>query len=214
MADKIIEAPLYDHKGDEKGKRQLPAGVFLQEVNEAAVYQTVRAYLTNRRQGSASTKNRSMVRGGGRKPWRQKGTGRARAGSIRSPLWRGGAMTFHLTPKDYRMKVTKRMKRLALNSVLSQKARDEAIRVFEFFDFPAPKTRDMVKLLNKVGVNEGKVLVLTEEVKKDIYLSGRNLSKVRVFPFKDVSALEILDADFLLIENGIVETLEAAESVK
>ena len=123
-------------------------------------------------------------------------------------------MTFHLTPKDYRMKVTKRMKRLALNSVLSQKARDEAIRVFEFFDFPAPKTRDMVKLLNKVGVNEGKVLVLTEEVKKDIYLSGRNLSKVRVFPFKDVSALEILDADFLLIENGIVETLEAAESVK
>ena len=214
MANEIIEAPLYDHKGEEKGRRKLPTRVFRQEVNEAAVYQALKAYLTNRRQGNVSTKNRSTIRGGGRKPWRQKGTGRARAGSLRSPLWRGGAMAFHLTPKDYRMKVSKRMKRLALYSVLSQKARSDAIKVFEYFDFSAPKTRDMVELLNRVGVNEKKVLVLTEEVKKEVYLSGRNLSKVKVLPFKDVSALEILDADVLLIEDGVVETLEAGEKVR
>ncbi len=214
MANEVVEAPLYDHTGVEKGKRQLPAGVFLQEINESAVHQTIVAYLTNRRQGNASTRNRSMTQGGGRKPWRQKGTGRARAGSIRSPLWKGGAVTFRIAPKDYRQKVTKRMKRLALHSVLSQKARDEAIMVFEYFDFGEPKTRDMAELLRKVGVVDQKVLILTEGVKKEVYLSGRNLPKVAVHPFKDISAYDVLDADVLLIEDGVMETLEAGEKGK
>lgn len=123
-------------------------------------------------------------------------------------------MTFHLTPKDYRMKVSKRMKRLAFNSVLSQKAMDESIKVFEYFDFSTPKTRDMVDLLKKIGASEEKVLVLTEDVKKEAYLSGRNLPKVKVFPFKDVNTLEILHADILLIEDGVVEAIEAVERTR
>jgi large subunit ribosomal protein L4 len=214
MANAMIDAPLYDHTGVEKGRRQLPAAVFQHQINEAAVHQSIRAYLTNRRQGDVSTRNRAMVSGGGKKPWRQKGTGRARAGSIRSPLWRGGGHAFRLAPKDYRLNVSKRMRRLALCSALSQKAKEEAIKVFEYFEFPAPKTRDMAQLLTKVGVGGKKVLILTEEVKKDVYLSGRNLPKVNIYPFKDISALEVLDADFLLIEDGVVETLEATDKVK
>ncbi len=214
MTNAVVEAPLYDRKGEEKGKRQLPAEIFLQEANESVVHQAIRAYLTNRRQGNASSKNRSAVRGGGSKPWRQKGTGRARAGSTRSPLWRGGAAAFGITPKDYRLKLPKRMKKLALYSALSMKAKDEAIKVFECFEFSAPRTREMVELLNSVGVSEVKVLVLTEKVKKEVYLSGRNISGVKVHPFKDISALEVLDADVLLIEDGVIETLEGAEKSK
>jgi large subunit ribosomal protein L4 len=214
MVKEVIEAPLYDHTGGEKGNRELPAGVFLQEVNEDVIHQVIRAYLTNRRQGTVCTKNRSAVRGGGRKPWRQKGTGRARAGSTSSPLWKGGGMTFSLSPKDYRLKIPKRMRKIALYSALSQKAKDEAIKVFESFEFSAPKTSEMAELLLKVGVSEKKVLILTDEVKKFAYLSGRNIPKLMIHPFKDISTLEIVNADVLLIEDSVVETLEAAEKVK
>ncbi len=214
MVKEVIEAPLYDHTGGEKGKRQLPAGVFLQEVNENVIHQVIRAYLSNRRRCTVSTKNRALVSGGGKKPWRQKGTGRARAGTIRSPLWRGGGMTFNLSPRNFRLKITKRMKRMALYSALSQKARDEAIKVFESFEFSAPRTREMAELLARVGISEKKVLILTDEVNKFLYLSGRNIPRVVVYPFKDISALEIMHADVLLIEDSVVETLEAAEKVK
>lgn len=208
MDGQVMEAPLYDSRGGEKGTRRLPPEVFRQEINEGVVQQVIKAYLANRRRGTASTRNRALVRGGGRKPWRQKGTGRARAGSIRSPLWKGGGMAFRREPTDYRMKIPKRVRRLAFCSALSSKARDEAIKVFEAFDFSSPKTREMVDLLGKVGVGGRKVLILTESVKRDVYLSGRNIPKVAVHPFKDVSVLEIVDADVLLIEDGVVESLE------
>jgi len=210
----IIEAPLYDHLGEEKGRRRLPPGIFLREIHEPSIHQAVRAYMTNRRRGTASTKNRSTVSGGGRKPWKQKGTGRARAGSIRSPLWRHGAVAFGPKPKEYRMGLPKRIKQLALYSALSQKARDEAIKVFEYFDFPAPKTRDMVGILGKVGVAGKKTLILTEGTKKEVYLSARNIPKVSIHPFKDISAVEILHADVLLMEDGVVEMLESAEGAE
>jgi large subunit ribosomal protein L4 len=210
----VMEAPLFDSRGTEKGTRRLPAEIFLQEINDSVVQQVVKAYLANRRQGTASTKNRAEVQGGGRKPWRQKGTGRARAGSIRSPLWRGGGMAFQRVPSEYRMKIPKRLKKQALYSVLSQKAREEAIKVFEYLEFSSPKTREMAELLSNIGVREQKVLILTEEVKRDVYLSSRNIPKVTVYPFKDVSVLDLLDADVLLIEDAVVETLESSEKAK
>jgi large subunit ribosomal protein L4 len=214
MENQVIEALMYDSNGAEKGKRRLPGAVFRQEVNEAAIYQVIRATLTNRRQGNSASRNRSAVSGGGSKPWRQKGTGRARAGSIRSPLWKGGAVAFRSVPKDYRLKVPRKVRRLALYSSLSQKAREEAVKVLESLEFTAPKTRVMTQLLDKVGVSGKKVLILTEGVKRDVYLSGRNIPKISIHPFKDVSSLDILDADVLLIEDAVIEMLETGERLK
>ena len=148
------------------------------EFNQDLVHQAVTAVLAGARQGTRAQKNRAAVRGGGKKPWRQKGTGRARAGTIRSPIWRSGGVTFAAQPQDHGQKLNRKMYRAALRSIFSELARQERLVVVETFDMDVPKTKALVERLNELGLQD--VLILTEEVNENLYLSARNLHKVDV----------------------------------
>ena len=158
---------------------------FGKEYNEDLVHQVVVAYLAGARQGTKAQKSRSDVSGGGAKPWRQKGTGRARAGTIRSPIWRTGGVTFAAKPRDYKQKVNRKMYRAAMRSILSELARQERLVVVEDFSVDAPKTKGLVSKLNEYGLNEA--LIITEDVNENLYLASRNLHKVEV---RDVSGTD------------------------
>ena len=166
------------------------------------MYHAVRAFLSNLRQGTHSTKTRSEVSGGRQKPWRQKGTGRARQGTIRAPQWRGGGIVFGPKPRSYRVDLPRRVKRLARQSALNARANDDAIFVIESLAFEKPQTKQMVVLLDKLGLADKKVLVLTGDHNAAAYLSGRNLRHVHVMRYADVTAYEILWSDALVIEQG------------
>ena len=153
---------------------------FAREYNEDLVHQVVTAYLAGARQGTRAQKNRADVRGGGKKPWRQKGTGRARAGTIRSPIWRSGGVTFAAQPQDHSKKVNRKMYRAALRSILSELARQERLIVVESMDVEAPKTKLLVKQLGEYGIDN--VLIVSDEVGENLYLAARNLHKVPMFP--------------------------------
>jgi large subunit ribosomal protein L4 len=186
---------------------ELPEAVFGIEPHDHAIYLDVKAYLANQRQGTHKTKKRSEVRGGGRKPWRQKGTGRARQGSIRAPHWVGGGRVFGPVPRDYRQEVNRKVKRLARLSALSYKARSGAIRVVEDFDFEVPKTRRFVELLRNLGLEGQKVLLLTPATQPNLYKSGRNLPKVQVLEAPKVTTYDILNAQVLVFEESAVNRL-------
>lgn len=158
---------------------------FAKEYNEDLVYQVVTAYLAKARQGTRAQKTRSEVRGGGAKPWRQKGTGRARAGTIRSPIWRTGGVTFAAKPQDHSQKVNRKMYRAAMRSILSELARQERLIVVESFAVDAPSTKALVAKLAEY--NAGDALIITEELDNGLYLSARNLHKVDV---RDVSGAD------------------------
>lgn len=168
-----MRLPLRDSAGADKGEIEVKDSVFAATVNEALLHQAVMILDGNQRQGTRSTKTRGLVRGGGRKPWRQKGTGRARQGSIRSPLWRKGGVVFGPLPKDYRRHLPKRMRRLAVVSALSAKARDGEIVVLEGLDLSVPKTKTMRSMLESLGAP--KALVLTAEQDTVVWKSIRNL---------------------------------------
>lgn len=155
------------------------------EFNQDLVHQTVVAFLAGARQGTRAQKNRSDVSGGGRKPFRQKGTGRARAGTTRSPIWRSGGVTFAAQPQDHGQKLNRKMYRSAMRSILSELARQERLVVVEEFDVDAPKTKNLIGKLGELGLNE--VLIVTEEVSNNLYLSSRNLHKVDV---RDAAAVD------------------------
>lgn len=155
------------------------------EFNQDLVHQTVVAFLAGARQGTRAQKNRSEVSGGGRKPFRQKGTGRARAGTTRSPIWRSGGVTFAAQPQDHSQKLNRKMYRSAMRSILSELARQERLVVVEEFDVDAPKTKNLVGKLGELGLSE--VLIVTEEVSNNLYLSSRNLHKVDV---RDAAAVD------------------------
>ena len=197
------EALHYSSAAKKKGTYALPAE-FDGTVNLAVLYQAVRAYRNNQRQGTASTLTRGEVSGGNQKPWRQKGTGRARHGSIRSPLWTGGGVTFGPKPRDYTTTLPRKVKRLARQSALNQRAAEGAIHVIEELAFDAPKTRQLAELLEKLSLGEKKVLVLTAEPKQAVYLSGRNLPRVEVMPYAEAAAYEILWADALIVEETAI----------
>jgi large subunit ribosomal protein L4 len=186
---------------------ELPEAVFGIEPHDHAIYLDVKAYLANQRQCTHKTKKRSEVRGGGRKPWRQKGTGRARQGSIRAPHWVGGGRVFGPVPRDYRQEVNRKVKRLARLSALSYKARSGAIRVVEDFDFEVPKTRRFVELLRNLGLEGQKVLLLTPATQPNLYKSGRNLPKVQVLEAPKVTTYDILNAQVLVFEESAVNRL-------
>ena len=193
----------YTAAAERKGSYALPAD-FDGRVNQAAIHQAVRAFRNNQRQGTASTKTRSEVSGGSRKPWRQKGTGRARQGTTRSPLWVGGGVVFGPRPRSYRTEVPRKVRQLARRSALNARANEGAIHVIEALQFEAPKTRRMVGLLDKLGLTDKRVLILTKEPRPEVYLSCRNLPKVRVMRYSDAPAYDVLWCDFLLVEEDAI----------
>lgn len=197
------EALHYTADAKKKGSYALPAE-FEGTVNRAVLYQAVRAYRNNQRQGTHATKTKAEVSGGSRKPWRQKGTGRARQGSIRAPHWRGGGVAFGPKPRDYTTALPRKVKRLARQSALNQRASEGAIHVIEALEFDEPKTRRMAELIAKLALADRKVLVLTGETKPAVYLSGRNLRHVRVLRYTDAAAYDILWADALVVEESAI----------
>ncbi|HET7273565.1 MAG TPA: 50S ribosomal protein L4 [Longimicrobiaceae bacterium] len=201
----MLSARYYSASGEPGDAMDLPEDLFDGIVNEAVLHQVIKAYLANQRQGNAATKTRGMVRGGGRKAWRQKGTGRARQGSIRAPHWRGGGVVFGPHPKSYRQDVPKKVRQLARRSAFNKRALGEQIAVIEKFDLDAPKTRAMTELLGKIGVSEQKTLILTDGANTPVYLSVRNLPNVEIMPFSNASAYDVLNAKQLLIEATAFE---------
>lgn len=204
----MAEASRYTMAGSASGKVQLPDEWFGAEVNKSALYQATRAQRTNDRAGTASTLTKALVRGGGAKPWRQKGTGRARAGSNRSPLWKGGGTIFGPLPKDWHERIPQKVRRIAFASALSDKAADGLVRVVEIETFDQPKTQRLVKALSGWDA-EGKVLLLTRGYDDNLYRSGRNVSRLTVKKFSDASALDVLRHDVVAVEDGAWESRPA-----
>lgn len=201
----MFKAPVFSTDGEKKGERELPEVLFDGTVHEPTLWQSVKAYLANQRQATAGTKTRSMVSGGNSKPWRQKGTGRARQGSIRSPQWRGGGTVFGPRPnRNFRESLPKKVRWLARRSAYNARAEDGAVILVEALQLEAPKTKRIVSLLESVGAT-GNVLLLTDGYKPVVYLSSRNLPGVQVRPFGQESAYDVLWADTLVIEESALE---------
>jgi large subunit ribosomal protein L4 len=199
----MIEAPLYSAAGAKlKTPFALPAEMFDGTVHQPALHEAVKVYLNNQRQGTQKAKTRAEVSGGNQKPWKQKGTGRARAGTSRSPLWRGGGVAFAPTPRDWRTGIPKKVRQLARKSALNARAADGLLAVVERLDFATPKTKEMIALFGKLGFEGRKVLVLTHGINSAAYLSARNLPRAGVLPYAEASAYDILWADALVVEQG------------
>jgi large subunit ribosomal protein L4 len=199
----MIEARHYSAAGvPHKAAFALPADLFDGEVNEPVLHQAVKTFLGNQRQGTAKTKTRSFISGGNQKPWRQKGTGRARQGSTRAPHWRGGGTVFGPIPRDYRSAIPRKVRQLARRSALNARAREGALFVVDALAFQAPKTRVLADLLIKLGLTGRRVLVLSNGGNKNLYLSGRNLPDVEVSSWGDATAYDILRSDTVVVEQG------------
>lgn len=205
----MLSARYFSAAGEQGDAVQLPQELFDGVVNDAVLHQVIKAHLANKRQGNAATKTRGMVSGGNSKVWRQKGTGRARQGSIRAPHWRGGGIVFGPSPRSYHQDVPRKVKALARRSAFNTRALAEQITVLEKFDLDAPKTRRVVELLGKIGVADKKVLVLTDGINNPLFLSVRNLQNVRVKPFREASAYDVMTANQLVIESAALQSVGA-----
>ncbi|MGG5463080.1 50S ribosomal protein L4 [Clostridium sp. B9] len=195
---------LFNKEGQKVGDIQLNEQVFGVEVNQYALHQVVVAQLANKRQGTQSAKTRSEVRGGGIKPWRQKGTGRARQGSIRAPQWIKGGVVFAPKPRDYRMSIPKSMRKVAMTSALTSKVADMV--VLENLTFEAPKTKEAVKMLNAFEAK--KTLIITAEVNENVYKSARNIEGVTVMPVNNINVYDLLNCKTLMITKEAVNKIE------
>ena len=181
---------------------------FAREYNEALVHQVVTAFLSGARQGTRAQKTRSEVAGGGKKPWRQKGTGRARAGTIRSPIWRSGGVTFAAKPQDHSQKVNRKMYRAAMRSILSELARTDRLMIVEALDVEQPKTKLLVETLKGYGVDN--VLIVADNVDKNLYLASRNLHKVDVRDVEGADPVSLIAYDKVMITVEAVKKFEEA----
>jgi len=197
----MLEALHYTAAAKKKGSYALPAE-FDGKVNQSALYLSVRAYLNNQRHGTHDVRTRGEVSGGNQKPWRQKGTGRARQGSTRAPNWPGGGKVFGPTPRSYRTGIPRKVRRLARHSAFNARANEGRIHVIEALEFPEPKTSRLAEILGQMDLTGKKVLVLTHETRPQVYLSGRNIPGVRVTRFADVSAYEIMWAEGVVVEEA------------
>ncbi|MBO1264784.1 50S ribosomal protein L4 [Proteiniclasticum sp. SCR006] len=197
---------LFNIEGKKVGDVSLNEKVFNVEVNKAVLHQVVVAQLANKRQGTQSAKTRAEVRGGGIKPWRQKGTGRARQGSIRSPQWVGGGIVFAPKPRDYRVSLPKSMRKVAMKSALTAKVMENEMIVLENLEFDAPKTKDMVTMLKAFDVK--KALIITAESNENVYKSGRNVEGIQVMPVNNINVYDLLKYDNLIITQDAVSKLE------
>lgn len=201
------ELNICNSKGDIVGSLPIDDSYISYEPREQAVHDVVVAYLANQRSGTASTKTRNEVAGSTKKPWRQKGTGRARAGTIRSPLWKGGGVVFGPHPRSFSKTVTKKQKKTALTSVFAQKIADNELQVIDAISFDEPKTKQMVELLSNLGIADQKVLIIKKDVDSAVVRSAGNLQKVKVVTAADVNVYEFLDCDKTIIEKEAVEIL-------
>ena len=187
---------------------ELSDDIFGVEPNDHAIYLAVKAYLANQRQGTSKSKERGEVRGGGKKPWKQKGRGGARAGTSRSPLWVGGGTIFGPRPRDYRQDLTKKLKRLARKSALSYKVKDNQLLIVEDFILENTKTKDFSKILNDLKISGKKVLVLTGSYNEKIYKAGRNIPKVNILEAANASTYDILNNQVLVLQKSAVESIK------
>jgi large subunit ribosomal protein L4 len=205
----MATANCFEKDGSSAGTVNLPKSLFEAEVNQFAVHQAVVAYLANQRQGTVNTKERSDVRGGGKKPWRQKGTGRARAGTIRSPLWRGGGVVFGPHPRDHRLKLNKKVKRVALKSSLTSRAQDGAILVLKSLSFDEPKTKAFATLLKSLDAYPSKkTLVVLEKPSAATLKSARNVAGVRLTAADKLNAYDVVWADKIVVTNDALRRME------
>jgi len=197
-----MNAAAYKADGAQRDTVALPSELFDGTVNMPVMHQAVKAYLANQRQGNASTKTRGFVIGGNQKPWKQKGTGRARQCSTRAPQWVGGGTVFGPRPRSYAEAVPRKVRALARKSALNARARENAIIVIDSLEYDAPKTSQLAGLLRTLGLNGKKVLILTDGVKPNVYMSGRNLTDTRVLNYPDVSTFHILWSEVVVIESS------------
>ena len=199
-----FQAAAFTALGTPRDAVQLPTATFDGTVNMPVMHQAVKAMLANQRQGTHATKTRRWVTGGNQKPWKQKGTGRARQGSTRAPHFVGGGTVFGPQPRGYEQKVPRQIKALARKSALNARARENSVMVIDRFAYEAPKTAQLVQLLARLEVAHKKALILTDGVKPMVYLSGRNLPNVVVMPYSDASTYDILWSDVVLVEAGAI----------
>ena len=207
----MTAARVVDQAGAPAGEVELPAAIFDVPVNTAVMHQALLRQLANARQGTHDTKTRTEVSGGGKKPWRQKGTGRARQGSIRSPQWSGGGVVFGPTPRSYRQEMPRKQRRMALRSALAAKARDGQIAVLSGFELEVPRTRTVVELLRSIDAG-ARVLVVLGSHNEPLERSARNLPEVRVILASNLSVRDLLTADTVLMTRDALEHVEEAWS--
>jgi len=197
---------VFNKEGNKVADMELNESIFAAEVNEYALHQVVVALLANKRQGTQSTKTRSEVRGGGIKPWRQKGTGRARQGSIRAPQWIKGGIVFAPKPRDYRVSVPKSMRKVAMKSALTSKVQENQMIVLDSLNFDAPKTKNMVEMLKALEAN--KALIITAESNEVVYKSARNIQGINVIPANNINVYDLLKYEKLIITKDAVSKIE------
>ncbi len=197
---------VYNTEGKEVEKLEISDNIFGVEINENLMHKAVVAFLANRRQGTQSALTRSEVRGGGRKPWRQKGTGHARQGSIRAPQWTGGGVVFAPKPRDYSKKLNKRERQIALFSALTSKVNDEKFVIVDEISFEAPKTKTAVEMLDKLGAE--KALIITKDKNENLVLSARNIAGVDTAISTSISVYDILNHDSLVMTKDAVKAIE------
>ena len=197
---------LFNKEAKQVGEIQLNDNVFAVEVNKDAMHQVVVALLANKRQGTQSAKTRAEVRGGGIKPWRQKGTGRARQGSIRAPQWIKGGVVFAPKPRDYRMSIPKSMRRVAMLSALTSKVQNDEMVVLDSLTLEAPKTKEIVKMLN--AFNAKKTLIVTAEANETVYKSARNIEGVAVLPVNNINVYDLLKYSKVIMTKDAVSKIE------
>ena len=199
---------LYSSTGEDIGEVDLPEELFAAPINAAVLHQVVIAQLAGRHLGTHDTKKRGEVSGGGKKPYRQKGTGRARQGSTRSPQFRGGGVVFGPQPRSYAQRLPRQMRRLALVGALTSKLDDDAIRVIDGFGLEGPKTRDIVSIIEALGRSEGRVLIVAPATDETLILSARNLPRVEVIRADSLNVVALLNADTVLIEQPALSKME------
>jgi large subunit ribosomal protein L4 len=205
-------AKKFTREGSEDGTAALPAPLFEAEVNEHAIWEDVKRTMANRRQGTADVKSKGEVSGSGRKPWRQKGTGRARVGYTRNPIWRHGGAAFGPTPRDYSYTIPKKVKALALRSALTLRAREEKVWVIDHPVFDPPKTKEVAALVKRLGLSDRKVLLVTGERDPSLLRASRNLPGLVTLTAESLHTYAVMDCDALLLTSGAVAKLEARET--
>ena len=203
----MAKVTLFNQAGDQVGEAELNDAVFGIEPNESVVFDAVMMQRASLRQGTHKVKNRTEVSGGGRKPWKQKGSGRARQGSIRSPQWRGGGIVFGPTPRSYAYKLNKKVRRLALKSALSSKVIDNEVKVLDELFFEAPKTKEMVAVLNNLNVDSKALIVIANE-NEAVKMSARNIPGVTVLTAEAINVLDLVAHNKLIMTQGAVEKIE------
>lgn len=203
-----MQTKLFDKLGKESGTIELTESLFSQKTSEPLLWETVNVILSNRRKGLANTKNKAEVRGGGKKPWRQKGIGWARAGSTRSPLWKGGGVTFGPKPRDYTISMPKKKKAKALLVSLSARAQENKILVIEELVLDTPKTKNFAEILKSINLSKTKTLVAVAEMDKNLLLASRNMPNVDLKRSDDINCYDVLNAECLLITKKGLEKLE------